>query len=79
MDREDRAKTRPANDDMVGGYRDGFDRNSPEPSDNRSRSYRHGFRNGRADRAHTPAGTYQDLCAAADEAMCLDDLDLRPK
>jgi len=38
-----------ANDEMVEGYRDGMWADSPEPSSNRTRSYRHGFANGRAD------------------------------
>lgn len=40
---------RPANDEMVQGYFDGLDLTSPQPSANRSRSYRHGFANGRAE------------------------------
>lgn len=44
-----------ANKEMVEGYRDGFDLDNPEPSDNRSHSYRHGFANGRADRLGKPA------------------------
>jgi len=45
----------PANEEMVQGYRDGGDLDNPEPSDNRSHSYRHGFANGRADRVGKPA------------------------
>jgi hypothetical protein len=41
---------KPANDEMVEGYRDGFNLDIPEPSDNRSFSYHHGFKNGRADK-----------------------------
>ncbi len=44
-----------ANQEMVEGYRDGFDLDNPEPSDNRSHSYRHGFANGRADKLGKPA------------------------
>jgi hypothetical protein len=44
-----------ANDEMVEGYLDGFDLDNPEPSDNRSHSYRHGFANGRADKTGKPA------------------------
>jgi hypothetical protein len=65
---------RPANDDMVEGYRDGLDLNSPEPSGNRSASYRHGFLNGRADRAGKPRASFQTLIAMADAAMAEDDL-----
>lgn len=39
----------PTNDEMLQGYLDGHDPNSPEPSANRSHSYRHGFANGRDD------------------------------
>lgn len=37
--------------EMTEGYCDGLRPDSPEPSANRSASYRHGFRNGRSDRA----------------------------
>jgi hypothetical protein len=39
---------KPANEEMVQGYMDGYDLNAPEPSANRSYSYRHGFAVGRA-------------------------------
>jgi len=65
---------RPANDEMVEGYRDGLDMNSPEPSANRSFSYRHGFKNGRADRTGKLwASSYEELARMADEAMTLDE------
>jgi hypothetical protein len=67
-DRKDQT-TQPANADMVEGYRDGFDLSSPEPSDNRSHSYRHGFANGRDDRAGKPRGSYTELVRMADLAM----------
>jgi hypothetical protein len=38
-----------AQDEMTQGYRDGLNPDAPEPSDNRSHSYRHGFRMGRND------------------------------
>jgi len=41
-------------DEMKEGYRDGLDPDSPEPSANRSASYRHGFQVGRNDRAGVP-------------------------
>lgn len=37
-------------DEILDGYRDGF-RGDPEPGDNRSRSYWHGWRNGNCDRS----------------------------
>jgi len=43
------------NEQMIEGYRDGGDPDSPEPSDNRSHSYRHGFAVRRADRTSRPA------------------------
>lgn len=58
-----------ANDEMVEGYMDGFDLSNPEPSDNRSLSYRHGFANGRDDICHRPRDTYQNLIAQAKTAM----------
>ncbi len=65
--------TRPANADMVQGYRDGFDLSSPEPSENRSHSYRHGFANGRDDRARKPRASYAELVNIAHLAMEADD------
>jgi hypothetical protein len=66
-----------ANDEMVEGYRDGLRKGSPEPSSNRTRSYRHGFANGRADisrpyqpRADIPEG--YTISAWAEECMRLD-------
>ncbi len=38
-----------AEQEMVDGFSDGYDRDCPEPSHNRSHSYRHGFANGRDD------------------------------
>ena len=37
--------------EILEGYRDGF-ANEPEPGDNRSRSYWHGWRNGMLDGGH---------------------------
>ncbi len=62
-----------AEDEMVQGYMDGFDLSSPEPSSNRSYSYRHGFKNGRADKSGKPfwsniqeARDLAEVCIAAD-------------
>jgi hypothetical protein len=49
-----------AEGEMVQGFMDGYDRDAPEPSENRSRSYRHGFANGRRDIGMLDDG----LCAA---------------
>jgi hypothetical protein len=63
-----------AEQDMMDGFRDGYDLNCPEPLANRSRSYRHGFANGRDDRRGKPRGSCAELreiaasCIAADEA-----------
>lgn len=59
-----------ANDEMVDGYTDGLDLSSPEPSANRSHSYRHGFANGRADRMRRSRGLFAaELRRLADVAM----------
>lgn len=66
---------RPANADMIEGFRDGYDLTAPEPSDNRSRSYRHGFMCGRLDKHKAKFnGTADDLRKMADVAMLQDEL-----
>lgn len=65
---------RPANEEMIEGYRDGLDMSSPEPSDNRSASYRHGFANGRDDRAGKPRASFAEVSRWADEAMAKDEM-----
>lgn len=65
----DQMTGRPANDEMLDGYRDGLDPSSPEPSANRSDSYRHGFANGRDDLARRPRAAAADLRRDADAAM----------
>ena len=63
--------------EMTEGYRDGFRPGTPEPSGNRSLSYIHGFRNGRADRSYAD-GNYQmrgyahDLRQIAEECILAD-------
>jgi hypothetical protein len=68
-------KERPANNDMVEGFRDGYDRDAPEPSSNRSNSYRHGFMVGRLDKTPADWGKYNpgELSRMADEAMEADE------
>lgn len=56
-------------DDMVEGYKDGGDPNSPEPSANRSASYRHGFANGRDDLRRDPRASASVLRREAAEAL----------
>jgi hypothetical protein len=71
---------RPANADMIEGFRDGYDLTAPEPSANRSASYRHGFMVGRLDK--TPAAwdkhSTGELERLADEAMDTDILQQIP-
>lgn len=59
---------------MVQGYMDGYDLTAPEPSANRSNSYRHGFMVGRGEKTRDYAGNYMDLNRAADAAMDADDV-----
>lgn len=63
---------RPANDEMVQGFMDGYDLSAPEPSANRSHSYRHGFANGRDDRSGKPRASHDELVRMADRAMEMD-------
>lgn len=75
MDMEDLLKA--AEDEMVEGFLDGYKRCSPEPGRNRSRSYRHGFRNGRADiDRRSNWRSIEEAEAAADRAMQMDALEM---
>ena len=65
-----------ANADMIEGYQDGRDLTAPEPSANRSRSYRHGFMVGRAEKENRRIA-FDEVTRMADEAMRLDDEDRR--
>lgn len=60
---------RPANDEMVRGYMDGYDLNAPEPSSNRSFSYRHGFAVGRAEKTGKKLADCSALEKMAQHAM----------
>ena len=62
-----------ANAEMIEGYSDGFDPNSPEPSANRSHSYRHSFIAGRMDRTGKVTHTAAQMREMADVAMTRDD------
>lgn len=64
---------RPANADMIDGFCDGYDMECPEPSANRSHSYRHGFANGRDDRRGKPRATFDELVRQAGLAMETDE------
>src|ERR1700687_5184635 len=70
--------SRPANDDMVEGFRDGYDLTAPEPSANRSASYRHGFKCGRLDKSCERSEGYEELVRQAEEAMEADALQQAP-
>jgi len=59
---------------MVEGFMDGYDLTAPEPSANRSHSYRHGFANGRDDVLHKrPRDTLENITAQAEAAMVADE------
>ena len=63
-----------ANDEMIAGYRDGYDLDAPEPSANRSYSYRHGFMVGRSEKVNRkPAAPWQRLEELGDEAAAKDE------
>lgn len=63
-----------ANADMIEGYMDGRDLDAPEPSANRSHSYRHGFTVGRSEKNNKRLGTFEQVIRMADEAMQKDEL-----
>jgi hypothetical protein len=66
---------RPANDEMVQGFTDGYNPDAPEPSANRSASYRHGFMVGRRDNDKSaPPCSAAGLERRADAAMNEDDV-----
>lgn len=65
--------TNPANAEMIEGFKDGYDMDAPEPSANRSASYRHGFANGRDDRRGKPRASYDELTQMAEAAMIADE------
>lgn len=66
---------RPANSKMIEGFRDGYDLTAPEPSANRSASYRHGFMCGRIDKRQVAwSGCADELRKMADAAMDADDI-----
>lgn len=61
-----------ANADMIEGYKDGLDLDAPEPSANRSASYRHGFANGRDDRAGKPRASWREIDRQGRDAIAAD-------
>jgi hypothetical protein len=56
-------------DDMLLGYMDGLDPNSPPPSSNRTPAYHHGFMNGRDDLSRKPRDSAQNLREQADRIL----------
>lgn len=60
--------------EFLDGYRDGRDRDAPEPSDNRSSAYRHSFNVGRAELASRPITA--SLSRARAEQIRLEELSL---
>ena len=54
--------------EMLLGYMDGLKADSPEPSENRSASYRHGFANGRDDLRGKPRDVADALRVLAEAA-----------
>jgi len=69
---------RPANTEMVEGFMDGYDLSAPEPSSNRSASYRHGFMCARIDKGLLAPMDPKKLHQMADDAMNADDLQPTP-
>lgn len=68
------SKDGPANTEMVQGYMDGYDLSAPDPSDNRSHSYRHGFMVGRSEKARgRAAAPWATLLELSEEAMAKDE------
>jgi hypothetical protein len=65
---------RPANQDMIDGYLEGRDLDTPAPSENRSYSYKHGFMVGRNEKNGTITQGAAYLRRAADAAMDADDI-----
>ena len=65
-----------ANADMIEGFLVGCVLFVSEPSANRSRSYRHGFMVGRAEKENRRIA-FDEVTRMADEAMRLDDEDRR--
>jgi hypothetical protein len=58
--------------EMILGYREGRKADSPEPSDNRTHSYRHGFKAGRNDLSPEPLLTADTMRKLAEDAYKLD-------
>lgn len=69
-----RTETTPqANAEMIEGFMDGYNLSNPEPSENRSHSYRHGFRSGCADKGFPRKESYKQILTMAEEAIRKDE------
>lgn len=68
----------PANQEMVDGYLDGRNADTPEPSANRSQSYRHGWQVGRAEIERRRLGKCDEVRERADNAMRADAANAMP-
>lgn len=64
---------KPANDEMVLGFREGYNLSNPPPSGNRSASYRHGFMVARIDKGLMDSPGIDALEMLADQAMVADE------
>lgn len=60
-------------DEMVEGYMDGSDKDSPEAGENRTASYKHGFLNGRDDLNNKPRASAGKLRRVAEAVLNEDD------
>lgn len=63
------------NDDMADGYKDGFQPDAVPPGPNRSRSYVHGWLNGRDDRIGKPRATAEKIRKDGEKARLADAVD----
>ena len=67
-----------SNKEMIEGFMDGYDLNNPDPSDNRSHSYKHGFKAGRNDKLPEKkkpftSMSYDQIIKMSEEAMLKDE------
>jgi len=62
-------------DEMIEGYKDGFQLDAVPPGPNRSRCYVHGWLNGRDDRLGKPRATADELRKNGEKARLADDID----
>ena len=63
--------------EMIAGYIDGRDPDSPKPGPNRSDAYRHGWLNGRDDRLGCPRQSAEASREQAAEILAADDREMQ--